>query len=113
MGNYFILVNFTRKEYVRFSPSKEFEILGNKVQAQLVAFYLWDHNGDLIAFLGDEWQVGSPPLEAYTLGRERIRKEWKDATQENIESFNEFVVQWSSPEQQIKVDSLIQTGEKK
>ena len=59
MGNNFILVNPEGKEYLTFlGYSKERELIGNKLTAQMIAYYLFEHNGQELYFVGDQWQVG-------------------------------------------------------
>ena len=59
MGNNFILVNPEWKEYITFlGYSKEMELIGNNLTAKMVAYYLFEHNGQELYFVGDQWQVG-------------------------------------------------------
>jgi len=59
MGNYFILVNFDTREYIRFlGYSKEMEIIANVITSQMVAYFLFNNNGKKIYFVGDQWNVG-------------------------------------------------------
>lgn len=103
MGNQFLLVNFSTRTYVRvgvISGSKEYEIISNKQSAQLVAYYLFSHNGDEIMYIGDEWQVGNGRHDFWD-NAERF----SDVTKLVIEEFNEFMRSWGSPEQQITLEA--------
>lgn len=78
MGNYFILVNFDSKEYIRFLGSqKESEIIGNKITSQMVAYFLFNNNGKEIYFVGDQWNVGG-----VFANYEKIVENFKDVTYE-------------------------------
>ena len=59
MGNAFILVNRSRKEYITFGGfSKEDEIILNRVPSKMVAYFLFCNNGDDVVYVGDQWNVG-------------------------------------------------------
>jgi len=98
MGNYYCLANFDKKEYLTFSPKKEYEILGNKEQTQLIAFYLFERNGDRICFLGDEWNVGLPFEPIHYLSE--AMKDWKNVTEEVKKDFAEYVAMWEGRQPQ-------------
>lgn len=107
MGNTFILANNTKKEWVSLRPdNKEAEMILNERTAQFIAFYFFNHNGDEIAFIGDQWQVGTAHFWMYSTmagidAQEDKQINWHDGTEEAIRDFNEFVVSWQSPELQI------------
>lgn len=80
MGNSFILVNSERQEYITFlGYDKEMEIMGNDITAKMVAFYLFNNNGDDVHFVGDQWQVGNVYANI-----ELILEHYKDATSEYL-----------------------------
>ena len=104
MGNSFILVDNTNEEYISFLGSgKEMEIIGNKITAQLVAYYLFENNGHEIIFVGDQWNVGM-----IWANHETIITTYKDVTEEILkemieddyfteEQLDKFCPRWRSP----------------
>ena len=59
MGNSFILVNRYNNEYIRFCGlGKTAEIIGNRIPAKMVAYFLFENNGRPISFIGDQWNIG-------------------------------------------------------
>lgn len=65
----YTLVNATRKEQILFAHlpvSSKREIAGNPVAAAVVAWYLMEHPGDAVAFVGDDsddWPFASGSLD--------------------------------------------------
>jgi len=94
MGNSYCLANFSKKEYVRFlDGSKEGEIMLNE-QAKIVAFYVFNNNGDCVCFIGDEWNVGTP-FDFIKMDEIASSKEWKDVTEEINKEFEEYKIMWN------------------
>ena len=85
MGNNFVLANLTENEYITFlGYSKEFEIFCNKIPSQMVSYYLFEHNGSDIVFVGDQWNVGS-----VWVNFEALISEYKDVTGEILKEMLE------------------------
>jgi hypothetical protein len=109
MGNYYILVNRSRDEFIRFiGYSKQYELIGNKITAQMVAYYLFEHNGDYVFYVGDEWNVGFVHENF-----DKIIENYEDVTLETLEGmiedqfFNEedldrFSSRWRGTNQKVK-----------
>jgi pyridoxine/pyridoxamine 5'-phosphate oxidase len=58
MGVGYMLVNYTKKEMIRFShipASKARELAGNPVSAAMVTWYMLENCGDNIAFVSDTY----------------------------------------------------------
>lgn len=61
MGVYYTLVNLTKREKIAFQNlpvAKACEIVGNPAASAIVTWYLMEHSGDHIGFIGDE--IASP-----------------------------------------------------
>ncbi|HNB51151.1 MAG TPA: hypothetical protein PK530_04380 [Anaerolineales bacterium] len=59
MGVGYFLVNYSKKEIVRFShipASTAHELAGNPVSAAIITWYLLKHPGDQIAFVSDTYE---------------------------------------------------------
>lgn len=80
MSNNYILVNFEKKEYITFLGSgKEMEFIGNIIPSKMIAYFLFNNNGDEIYFVGDAWQVGMVWADI-----EKILNEFSDVTVETL-----------------------------
>jgi hypothetical protein len=78
------LVNHTRGELILFahiSASTKREITGNPVAASIIAWYMLEHAGDLIAFVSDS--CGEWP---FPTGARRDLESYRECTDEVVES---------------------------
>ena len=106
MGNSFILANTTNEEYITFLGSgKEMEIIGNKITAQLVAYYLFESNGHELVFVGDQWNVGmiwanhENIISTYKNVTEVILKEMIEECYFTEEQLDKFCPRWRNTNQ--------------
>jgi len=99
MGEYFYIVNLTKKEYIDnhiLGGVKLWEVLANTVPTKLLGYLLADHisidradigmgrwNGDKITIVGDY-----NPNEIY---QKCGNGEYKDITKTVIDSYNKFI----------------------
>jgi len=104
MGNSFILADMTNEEYISFlGYGKERELIGNKITAQLVAYYLFENNGHEIVFVGDQWNVGmiwanhETIITTYKNVTEEILKEMIEEDYFTEEQLDTFCPRWRSP----------------
>ena len=109
MGNSFILVNNSNAEYITFRGlGKSSEIISNKITSQMVAYFLFENNGNDIVFVGDQWNVG----RGYT-NFEAVLEHGKDVTLEILKEMLEdkyitkeqldfFYPKWRESNQKVK-----------